>query len=720
MDREKEIFGASEQMTGEIKRPMSTEEVSLNDNQAQGVESPTASISEKDPKDTHPESSKEEKIREEVSPAIESTQVSSIENTPEKSLDEAEGQPFSPEKERKKEAPVATLPTEKTADKAAEVQSEQSEHKETVKVEDDVAEEEEDEQEEEEKQEDYTNYTKKELAAALGALLKEDNIKKVDKALKEIKPYYDELREAERSEALNRFVEEGGDEADFDYKSDELDIKFDADYTLLKERRSKHYSSIEKQKEDNLAAKNRLLEQLRQLVDDEETTASINALKEIQKEWKSVGQVPANQVKSLWANYNALLDRFYDNRSIYFELKELDRRKNLEAKLELCERAENLQNEENLKKAIKELNELHEEFKFIGPVPKEDQEPLWQRFKAASDALYDRRRIFIDKLKGDFQENMVIKQALGDEAQTFFAFDSDRINEWNEKTKQILELQKRWEAVGGLPKEKAKEINKHFWSGFKGFFANKNAFFKKLEGQREANLTIKKGLVEQAEALKDSTDWENTAEALKKLQSEWRTIGPVPDKYRNSIFFKFKKACDHFFEQKRAKNKEVNKEFEENLAKKESVCAAIEQLAEEKSNDVDQLEVLFDQYQAIGFVPRQDIKSIQNRFNEAVDKFLASAEKLSDEEKHNIKLTIKFSKLKNSPNANRKLYQKEGEIRKHISNLENDIVLWRNNLEFFAHSKTADKLKEDFDKKIAKAKAELKELKEQLRVIRNI
>src|SRR5690606_17544086 len=311
-------------------------------------------------------------------------------------------------------------------------------------------------------------------------------------------------------------------------------------------------------------------------------------------------------------------------------------------------------------------------------------------------------------------------KALGDEVQTFLTFDSDRINEWNEKTKEILELQKKWEAIGGLPKDKAKAINKHFWGGFKGFFANKNAFFKKLEGQREENLKKKEALVQQAEELKDSQDWDKTAEALKKLQAEWRTIGPVPEKFRNSIFAQFKKACDHFFEQKRAKNKEANKEFEENLAKKKAICEAIEKLAEEKSSDVDKLEVLFDEYQGIGFVPRSAIKSIQNRFNEAVNKFLEGAEELGEEQKHNIKLTIKFSKLKNSPNANRKLHQKEGEIRKHISNLENDIVLWKNNLEFFANSKTADKLKEDFDIKIKKAKEELEELREQLHVIRNI
>lgn len=707
MEIEKDISGASEKKADEIKNAMSSVEVSNEDNpKAEGFENETSDL------------------------ANDVEQEESAEATPnqaqgEGNSSEAEGQPLSSSLPSES-AKVVSTANERAENPSAEADDAHDPKPPTQDLEAKAEEEGHDEKddseehEEEDQQVDYSNYSKKQLVEVLAALTKEDKINKIERVLKEVKPHYDELRNAERDKALEKFIAEGGDEADFAYKPDELDIKFDADYGLLRERRSKHFASIEKQKDDNLAAKNQLLEQLRKLVDDEETTASLDELKKIQSDWKKIGQVPAGQVKTLWANYNALLDRFYDNRSIYFELKELDRKKNLEAKLELCERAEKLQEETNLKNAIKELNELHEEFRHIGPVPQEDQEALWQRFKAASDALYDRRREFIDKLKGELHENMIAKKALGDEVQTFLTFDSNRINEWNEKTKEILELQKKWEAIGGLPKDKAKAINKHFWGGFKGFFANKNAFFKKLEGQREENLKKKEALVQQAEALKDSQEWDKTAEALKKLQSEWRTIGPVPEKFRNSIFAQFKKACDHFFEQKRAKNKEANKEFEENLAKKKAICEAIEKLAEEKSSDVDKLEVLFDEYQGIGFVPRSAIKSIQNRFNDAVNKFLEGAEELGEEQKHNIKLTIKFSKLKNSPNANRKLHQKEGEIRKHISNLENDIVLWKNNLEFFANSKTADKLKEDFDIKIKKAKEELEELREQLHVIRNI
>lgn len=745
MDREKEILGASGQ-TDEIKATSTSGDVTINKNKettpetektedSENVKSENIeeSISEsaesaENNEDPDPQlNQQEEKVSSETTPADEEDKMSHARETSltTRSVENAPGDlvadPLTTQNEMQAAKKTTEVQKESIVNPTTSIETNANAENDNTRNESEGEEEDEDDHHHDENAKiDYHSYDKQQLVAVVEGLLKENDFRKIDKVLKEVKPHYDELREGERAEALKKFIDTGGDAADFVMKNDPLDIKFDADFSLLKERKAKYYSSLEKQKDDNLVAKNNLLERLRNLADDEETTVSITALKEIQKEWKSIGQIPASQVKSLWANYNALIDRFYDHRSIYFELKELDRRKNLELKLEICERAVKLSEESNLKKAIKDLNDLHEEFRHIGPVPKEEQEALWQRFKAASDVLYDKRREFIDKLKVDLNVNLKIKQALGDEAQAFLTFDSERINEWNDKTKEILELQKRWEAAGGLPRDKAKEINKHFWGAFKGFFSNKNAFFKRLEGQREENLKKKEELVVKAEELKESKDFDKTAETLKALQNEWREIGPVPEKQKNSVFIKFKKACDHFFDQKRAKNKEVNKEFDENLKKKEEICTAIEQMTAEKTFDIDKLESLFDQYQAIGFVPKNAIRTIQNRFNTSVDNFLDAAENLSEEEKHNIKLTIKFTKLKNSPNSNRKLYHKEGEIRKHIAQIENDIALWRNNLEFFANSKTADKLKEDFNKKIKHAKEELKELQDQLHVLRNI
>lgn len=558
---------------------------------------------------------------------------------------------------------------------------------------------------------------KNELYQALKKFTSVENMRVLDKALKEIKPHYDKLYKQELDSALSAFKEAGNDEADFDYKGDEVDSKFFALYESLRHKKQKYYSELEKSKEYNLQRKNELLEQLRELVDGEESTTSINALKELQKEWRKLGPVPGQYAKSLWANYNALIDRFYDHRSIYFELKELDRKKNLEGKLEICEKAEALDQVENIKDAIFQLNELHEEFKHIGPVPKEEQEPLWQRFKAASDKIYAKRKEYFEHLKKDLSENAEKKQALGDQAEEFTHFNSDRISEWNKKTKEILDLQKKWDAIGGLPRERAKEINKHFWGNFKKFFGNKNAFFKSLEGQREENLQKKLALLEQAEALKDSTDWNKTAGELKKLQSQWREIGPVPEKHRNDVYKKFKSACDQFFENKRSQGNEQNKAYEENLKKKEQICSMLEAYLNSDTIELEEVYDLLDQYAAVGFVPRNAIKKIHDRYD-AITNELLSLEELTDEQLMELKTQVQVSKLKNSPHGNQKIHRKENAIKRKISTLESDISTYKTNMEFFAASKNADQLKDDFNEKIEKAEEELEDLRKQLDVLK--
>ncbi|MCG8319754.1 MAG: DUF349 domain-containing protein [Cytophagales bacterium] len=565
---------------------------------------------------------------------------------------------------------------------------------------------------------DYSQYSKEELVATIKKLTKIDDFKKLDLVLNIIDPLFQDIKQADRKVALDKYLAEGGSEEDFAYKN-ELDQKYDAYYKLIKERKNKFYGDLGRQKLENYQKATELLEKLRHLVDGEESTTSINAIKEIQEQWKAIGQVPPQHVRNLWASYNALMDRFYDNRSIYFELKELDRRKNLSAKEELCVRAEKLEDVKNLKDAIKELNELHNEYKHIGPVPKAQQEALWQRFKAASDKVYARRKTYYDDLKKDLEVNLEAKAKLRDEVQPFAAFDSDRIVDWNKKTQEILGIQKRWEAIGGLPRDRAQEINKPFWSAFKRFFNNKNSFFKKLEGQREENLKLKEALVAKAHELKDSTDWNQTANELKKLQNEWRNIGPVPEKHRNEVYQRFKRACDFFFENRRNRFKEVEKEYEKNLKLKEDVCQRILKLAEEGAGDIGQLEVLQEEWNNIGFVPKNAIRSSQEMFAKAVDQFIASSS-LDEDEKNKLKITTKLTSLKGTPNANRKLNKKEFTLRRQITNLENDISLWKNNLEFFANSKNADQVREEFDEKIEKAKKQLRELKAQLKIIRDI
>jgi len=567
---------------------------------------------------------------------------------------------------------------------------------------------------------DFEKATKEELFDALKEVASNDEIRQIDRAIKELKPVYEKLYQQEKSDALAAFKEqEGNEEGDFKFLGDEIDRQFFYLSENLRTKRKKYYASLEKEKDANFQLKNDLLDQLREIVDGEETTNSINKVKEIQSQWKKIGPVPGQHNGALWANFNALLDRFYDNRSIYFELKELDRKKNYEAKMELCEKAEALDTMSELNEAIKMLNDLHEEYKHIGPVPKDDQEALWQRFKGASDAVYAKRKDFYDHLKTELNANMEKKKALGDQLEVFASFDSDRINDWNKKTKELLALQQEWDKIGGVPREHAKKTNKHFWSNFKQFFSNKNKFFKRLESQRSVNLDKKKDLVAKAEALKDSEEWDKTANELKLLQNQWREIGPVPEKFRNELYSQFRAACDHFFERKRGGGDPSNEQYQENLKKKKEICNMLDAYLNSDVIEMDQVNGLLDDYADAGYVPKDAIDKIHTRFDKITDKLLA-IEELSAEQKSELELKIQVNKLKNSPHGGQKIQRKENTIKRDISTLESEISNWRTNMGFFAASKNATQLKLEMEGKIEKAENELQLLKNQLKVLRQM
>lgn len=571
---------------------------------------------------------------------------------------------------------------------------------------------------EDERQVDFSSLSKTELLEELKNQYRKGDFLKSDSVFQELKSAYDEIFEKEKEEALQGFIKDGGTVDDFLYRKSEEDREFFNVFGEFKDKKTATLRDLEEQKDSNLVARNRILDQLRELVDGEETTDSIGTIKKIQADWKSIGPVPGNQNRNIWASYNALMDRFYDNRSIYFELKELDRKKNLESKLELCEKAEALDAVEDLKEAIKLLNDFHEEFKHIGPVPREEQENVWQRFKAASDAVYAKRKDYYDSQKEVFKQNLELKEGLIEKLEAFRDFKGERIREWNAKTKEILDIQKQWEAIGQVPREKGKSVNRAFWGLFKRFFHNKSLFFKQLDELRAANKVKAEDLISKAEAEADSTDWQSSANILINLQQEWKKIGPIPEKVRDDLYRRFKTACDTFFENRRQANKETTKEFDDNLKLKEEICENI--LAETGSEDgvsVERLEAHIDEFNKIGFVPRRNIKDIAAKFKASVEAYV---EKLGMEgtELEDFLFRLNLNKIQSDPDGTRVLNKKEHGIRKQISDLENNITLWKNNLEFFASSKTADKLKDQFEDKIEKAEGEVEKLKKKLSIIR--
>lgn len=703
-------------MTNENEMTGSTDDKSTNPGAVQ--ENPELTNENETKIDSTSDSSETEVPQEEVAAengTIESTASEEEAPTTEPSTEEAPTaiaeettEEQTPQVEVKEEVTEPPVSSEK--EKTADVPTEPVAQKDTPASQENT-------EEEVEEEVDYSTFTKEALTTALAELSSQDDGYKKGKKISDIKKAYDEIFQTERAEALKKFEADGGAKDDFQYKLDEFSIKFEAYFKILREKKSKNAKEQEKQKEKNLELKNALLERLRAFVDDDENTSSINALKKMQEEWKAIGPVHHQHNRTLWANYNALMDRYYDHRSIYFELKELDRKKNLEAKLELCKQAESLDALENLNEAIKRLNELHEEYKHIGPIPKEVQEETWQRFKAASDLVYAKRKDYVSHLKEELGENYEKKIKIAEKIAEYANYSSDNIGEWNSKTKELLAIQKEWEAVGAMPKDQAKAVNKKFWGDFKSFFHNKSAFFKTLDSQREDNLKKKQELVEKAIELQSSEDWNETANAYKTLQREWKEIGPVPGKEREKIYKKFKAACDEFFNKKRGHNKEMESSYDDNLKKKEDICASLEALAGADDLHPEQVYELQDAFNAIGFVPKKTIKAIQNRYQEALNKVIAQAKDFDEEELAELKSLVRINKIKSGPHGDHKLQRKEHSIKRKIQTLEKDISTWKNNLSFFASSKTANEMLKDFEEKIKKAEVELEELKEELKLI---
>jgi len=570
-------------------------------------------------------------------------------------------------------------------------------------------------QEELEQEVDYSTLSKDELLALANKLADETDIQLAFNTIKKVKASLDEYSDQEKSVALDKFIAEGGEEADFEFKAAPEFLGFDTTFRQIKDKFTQYFQQQSQQKEKNLKSRLELLDKLRQLVDSEENNTSINRFKSIQDEWKTIGPVAPAQANELWANYHALVNRFYNNRSIYFELKELDRKKNLESKLDLVAKAEKLLEEKQLPKALKELNELHTEWKTIGPVPNEQQEDVWAKFKAASDAVYDKKKQYLEDQDARFAEVLEVKLGLIAEIETFASFNSDNLKDWNKKTEELLSLKEQWAKAGQVSKEKANEINRQFWAAFKAFFLNKSAYYKQLDIIRQENLKIKVAKLEQAEALLESADLEKAINTVKRLQAEWKKIGPVPQKANQAIYEKFKKACDAVFDKKRSLASAEEEEFKTNLTAKLELIEAINAGKEAATEPL--LRDFIAEYNKIGFVPKDDIQGIAKKFNDAINAYTDAIPVENEDEKVKIKLFTQIGVAKNSPDARNIISKKEFGIKKKVKELEDEISILNNNLEFFAKSKNADGLRKDVGKKIANIEAEIQKLNQQLKII---
>ncbi len=467
--------------------------------------------------------------------------------------------------------------------------------------------------------------------------------------------------------------------------------------------------------------KKEIVRNLRDLVNGVEDKDTFNKVKELQNLWKEIGQVENSKDRSLWTTYNALLDRFYDNRGIYYELKDLDRKKNLELKSAICDKAESLINDSNVMKSVSKLNELHSEFKHIGPVSKDFQDKIWDRLKKASDEVYKKKKEFISNIKVSLNENLEKKSSLLDEIITLKNFKSDNIREWNSKTKIVLSLKDKWNSIGGIPKPSSKNISKEFWNSFKEFFANKSNFFKKIDESFNSNLKKKQDLIDKVNSLKNSDKWEETSKEIQLIQKDWKKIGKVPIKKKDSIYNEFKEACDFFYERMRVEDKDTIKMYEDNFSKKIEICEKIEALLDSDSFDQDQFFKHQVRFLEIGHVPKDKIDKVKEKFKKTIELVVEKSSKsMAKDDFDKFKFIIELNSLAKNPYSKSKIVKKKSDIIKKINLIQSEIKNLKNNIYYLKESVAADNLKKEYMEKINNSDKEIESLKLQLNLINKV
>lgn len=583
-----------------------------------------------------------------------------------------------------------------------------------------VDEEEEEDEELDDSEPNYGSFNREQLVELLEKAVSENDIALIKKKVANIRIEFEKLNKIHKEEAFKKYTDEGGEAEAYAPIDDVFEVRFRMAFEKFKQTKARFNEEQEKAKTNNLALKNQILENLRSLIDSEEPLKKINdEFKALQDSWKAIGMVPKNEVTALWNNYHFLVEKFYDKIRIIKELKDLDLRKNLEAKVAICEKSEDLLVNFTLADSFKKLQQLHEEWKEIGPVPLDKKDEVWERFKAASDQINDRRREYYTGMQEEQNNNYAAKVALCESAEKMISGNVDSVKQWQDITDQLNELLKVWKSVGPAPRK----VNDEVWTRFKGyldaFFATKKDFFTKLKEQQLNNYNLKLNLCVQAESLKTSNDWSATTKELIRLQKEWKNIGPVPRKQSDKIWKRFRAACDEFFNLKSEFFKHIHHAEDENLALKLSLLKQVQELVlgEDRNANIEILKDYQRQWLEIGHVPIKDKDKLQNDFRSAVNKHFDTL-KMNSQEVSSSNYKQKFESMKDQPEAGKIISRERLFLQNKMAKLQEDIKIWENNIGFFANSKNSNMYKAEFEKKIEKAKEELKSIEEKIKILR--
>ena len=558
--------------------------------------------------------------------------------------------------------------------------------------------------------------TKQEVLERVKEIAHSDDIPNKEE-LDHLKTAFYKILLTEREAKTKEYLENGGEPDKFVLLPDETEEAFKAEMQIIKEKRAKIFLEQEAEKQANLQKKLEIIEKIKAMaISPEEANNSYNDFKTLQQEWKEIKAVPADKANELWRNYQLYVEQYYDLLKLNSEAREYDFKKNLEAKTALCEAAEKLADEEDVIAAFHQLQDLHQEYREIGPVAKDLRESIWARFKAASTVINKKHQQYFEDIRAKEEKNLEAKTALCEKMEAINLDDIKTAAQWEQITKDVIAMQQEWRTIGFAPQKMNVKIFERFRTVNDTFFTKKAEFFKTLKSLYAENLEKKKILVEKAQELADSTEWKKTGDKLVALQKEWKATGIVPRKQGELLWKSFMEACNKFFDARNKANAGTRNTERTNLDKKREVISQLKALLENPVENAQQaLQKLTEQYNAIGHVPFKDKDALYQEYHEVLDKIykelnVSNAKRRLSNFKNNLK-----SVTEKGGDA---LDNERNRLLRRYDQLRSDITTYENNLGFLnAASKKGNSLVEEMNRKVQKLKDELELIKQKIKAI---
>ena len=532
-----------------------------------------------------------------------------------------------------------------------------------------------------------------------------------------LKTAFYKLHIAEREASFKAYLDGGGDPEQYQITPDEQEEAFKAEMGIIKEKRAKIFKEQEAEKQANLTKKLDIIEKIKSMITTpEEANKGYQEFKALQQQWREIKNVPAEKANELWRNYQLYVEQFYDMLRLNSEAREYDFRKNKEQKERLCEAAEKLADEPDVISAFHQLQKLHQEYREIGPVAKEEREEIWNRFKAASTIINKRHQQHFEGIRAKEEENLARKTELCEKVEAIAAEENKGSGDWEKHTKQIIDLQTEWKTIGFAPQKMNVKIFERFRAACDDFFGRKAEYFKTLKDAFKENADKKRALIEKAKALQDSTEWKSTADKLIALQKEWKTIGMVPKKLGDQLWYEFLGACNKFFEARKAAGAGQHSEEYANLEKKREVVEKLKAITEEAGEDIQkEVQKLVDEYQSIGHVPFKEKDKLYDEYHAVLDRLykelnISVAKRRLNNFKQNLKQVAERGE-----NA---LDTERARLFRQYEALKQEIQTYENNLGFLnASSKKGSSLIDEMNRKVQKLKDDLNLVKEKIKAI---